>query len=222
MAACSSQQQTSTTQESSAQTTTSGDLDQVKSNVAKGFIGDSTAFPFVYQGPGTSLIFEAFTMRFTLEHQPPLIPLTNAEVPWLKPDPYNDNNGYYITYVRNGRQLSMQNPYIQVQYINKVLPYCSTIDSVYMWMDQTMIQNAGGEITAKLYEIPTRSQRPAFCKEYRTSTDAQRHSGKYLAYAYIDYNDQYIIGFNYTAMSPTDYEMGHQDFYSIVKSFDYY
>ena len=220
--ACSSQQQSSATQETTAQTTTPEEVAQVKSNVAKGMIGDSTMFPFVFQGPGSSLIFEAYTMRFTLEHQPPLIPLTNSEVPWLKPDAYNVNNGIYITYVRNGRQLSMQNPYVQVQYINKALPYCGTIDSVYMWMDQTMIQQSGAEVTEKIYEIATRSGKSAICKEYRTSPDAQRHSGKFLAYAYLDYNDEYIIGFNYTAMSPTDYEIGHNDFYNIVKSFDFY
>ena len=123
------------------------DIAEVQENIEKGRFGDSTMFPYVYAGEGYSNLFEAYTMKFKLGYEPPLIPMTNINVPWVDPEAYSEQNGLFITYVENGRELSLYNPYIQAQYISKKLPYCSTVDSVYYWLDSNFLAGRGGKVT---------------------------------------------------------------------------
>ena len=89
------------------QTPSAEEVDRIKSRVAGDLLGDAGMFPFVYQGEGKSNWFEAYTMRFSLEYEDPLVPMTNAEIPWINPEQYNENNGVFLTYVRNGRPISL-------------------------------------------------------------------------------------------------------------------
>lgn len=193
-------------------------LTETQSVEPGGLLGDSTMFPFVYQGEGKSVIFEAYTMRFQLTHQDPLVPMVNINVPWIDPSAFNENNGLFINYVQNGKKLSLENPYIQVQYINKNLKSCGTVDSVYMWLDEVLINKQGGEVLRPMHSVSTPSRKDALVKEYQTPNMEQR-KGKYLAYAYIDYNDEYIIGFGLTTLAKSDYEITQPLFYELVKSF---
>lgn len=185
-----------------------------------GILGDDTMFPFVYVESINKLRFEAYTMKFSLEHPKVLIPLNNTDTPWINPDGYSEFNGQFVTYIRSGREAKLENPYIMAQYINKNLPSCGTIDSVYMWLDaQFLEKGAKGEVTAEVYEVKTASGKKAICKEYKTPKTPAGKAGKSMGYAYIDFNDTYLIGLNLTALSATDYEVSKPDFMQLVKSF---
>ncbi|MEL7342329.1 MAG: hypothetical protein AAGM67_17735, partial [Bacteroidota bacterium] len=165
---------------------TDEEQEQIRDNVAKGLLGDSTMFPYVYQGEGRSLIYQAYTMSFTLETQMALAAMMNQNVPWVKPEANNEKNGVFATYIRNGRELSLDNPYIQVQYISKGLPYCSTLDSVFLWMDQNFLQNPQAEIMQKRTSIQTASGKTAFYKAYTTGSNPNpAYRQKWIANAYI-------------------------------------
>ncbi|RMG73991.1 MAG: hypothetical protein D6722_02985 [Bacteroidetes bacterium] len=179
---------------------------------------DSSLFPFVYQGPGRSLIFEAYTMRFALTNPTDLAPMRNNQVPWVNPERYNVNNGLFATYVRNGRELKMENPYIQVQYINRSLPYCGTVDSIYMWLDSQFLKNPDAEVLQETMDMPINLGGKALTKEYKTGNPAARVV-KYLAYAYVPYDDDYIVGFALTTIDRSDFDNTRQPFYQLVKSF---
>lgn len=180
--------------------------------------GDSSLFPFVYQGPGRSLIFDAYTLRFALTHPSDLVPLLNNQVPWVNPERYNENNGLFATYVRNGRELRMENPYIQVQYINRSLPYCSTLDSIYLWLDQNFLANPEAQVLRDNQEIPINLGGKALTKEYKTANPAARVV-KYLAYAYIPYDETYFVGLALTTTDQSDFENTRKPFYQLVESF---
>lgn len=181
-------------------------------------LGDTTSFPYVYQGPGQSNLFEAYSMRFILRYDFPLTSLTNEKVSWVNSDNYNANNGFFVTYVRNGRQLNLNNPYIQVQYINKSLAFCGTVDSVYQWLDDQFLKFEDAQVLKDNHPVKTFGGDVAVMKNYR-STAQNGRKPKHLSYAYIDYNEEYIVGFGLTTMNQNDYETTLPLFDKLVKSF---
>ncbi len=188
---------------------------------ATGALGDSAMFPYVFQGEGRSNILQAYSMSFRLEYQDPLIPVVNTAVPWMDPQAYSEQFGNFITYVRNGRRVSLTEPYIQVQYFSKNQPNCGTVDSVFMWLDQQFIEQRDAEVIQAKHEVQTASRLPALCKEYRMG-ELEKLAGKQLAYAYIDYDDDYIVGMALTTTAESDYEMSRELFYEMVKSFAFF
>jgi hypothetical protein len=174
-------------------------------------------FPFVYQGAGKSNLFEAYTMKFSLSYEDPLLPMTNDLVSWINPENYNENNGIFLTYVRNGREVTLTNPYIQLQYINKNLPYCSTVDSIYIWMDQAQLKAPDAKVM-KEYTLDTKAGISAICKDYFSGTPPQRQP-KHLSYAYLDYDETYFIGLALTTTTPEDFAQNRPLFVNLVQSF---
>ena len=197
---------------------------RIRNNVAKGLLGDSTSFPFVYQGEGRSLIYQAYSMSFTLSSQPALIAMMNSLVPWVKPEANNVNNGIYATYVRNGRDMALNEPYIQVQYINKDLPYCSTLDSIFLWMDNTFLANKDATVLQKRTSLQTASGLPAFVKAYSTGVNKDNPAipSKWVTNGYIDYDEQYYVAFGLSTTSKDDYDLTRPLFDDLVKSFQQY
>jgi len=188
--------------------------------------GDTTdLFPFVYQGMGRTNLFEAYSMRFQLCYDEFLVPMTNDMVQWINAEVYNEYNGYFMTYIRQGRDPSLTNPYIHVQYIGKDLPYCGSVDSVYMFFDQKFVDEGGAKVLMNMQEVKTGSGKIAYCKEYLLpgqTTPRGKSPDKHLAYAYIDYDEDYIIGMALTATIETDFPLNRPSFYKLVKSFNYF
>ncbi len=199
------------------------ELSKIQENIAKGRLGDSTSFPYVYQGEGRSLIFQAYTMSFTLTPQPALIGMINSMVPWAKPDLNNINNGLFITYVRNGRPLSLDQPYIQVQYINKALPYCSTVDSIFFWLDENFLVNSDAHLLRKRSVVKTASGLSAEIQDYFTGTSSQPGvRSKWVSNAYIDHDKDYLVGFGLSTMSKDDYDLTKPLLEDLIESFQFY
>lgn len=196
---------------------------RIRDNVAKGLLGDSTQFPYVYQGEGRSLIYQAWSMSFSLTAPRGMVARLNPQVPWVDPSAYNENNGIFATYVRNGRELSLNNPYIQVQYIHKQLKNCSTVDSIYLWMDNFALANRSARVVERRHSVETQAGQTAVCKAYYTGPADQPPgpAPKYIAYAYVDYNDEYWLGFGLTTMNEDDFKLALPDFYELVKSMNY-
>ena len=184
-------------------------------------IGSQGSFPYVYQGMGRSNLFEAYTMRFQLCYDPLLVPMTNEQIPWINPDVYNENNGTFITYVRQGRDISISSPHVMVQYINKTLPYCGSPDSIYQWLDQQFLEDNESKVLVE-EKVATALGKPALVREYYVGTLGGKRSERYIAYAYVDYNKDYIIGFAFTASISTDFPIGRPLFYKLVRSLNYY
>ncbi len=182
--------------------------------------GVPNMFPYVYRGAGRSRIFEAYTVSFQLTHQPPLVPMTNYEIPWINPENYSEQNGNFITYIRNGYEKSLQNPYIMVQYIRKDVPHASSPDSLLNWVDTFIDRMDGSQVLENNYELESMSGKIAQCKDYRYPKQKKRE-GKSLAYAYFDYNEDYIVGMVLTTVNETDYPLNKPLFEDLVKSFCY-
>ncbi len=196
---------------------------RIRDNVSRGLLGDSTMFPFVYQGEGKSLIFQAYTMSFTLTPEPGLVAMLNHVVPWVKPEANNDFNGIFATYVRNGRPLSLEEPYIQVQYISKKLPYCSTIDSIYQWLDSRFLVNRDAEVIQAYSSMDIPEGLPTKVKSYQTGTSQQMAvKTKWVANAYVDYNKEFWVAFGLTTLNEDDYTLTMPLFDKLVKSFRKY
>lgn len=193
-------------------------VQEILQNAKQYRLGDSTMFPYVYQGPETSHIFEAYSMRFSLTYADPLVPMLNSQVKWIDQEKFTDGNGVFMTYVRNGREVSLQNPYIQVQYISKALPGASTIDSVYIWLDGLHLKGEGARQMGSTFDLTTASGKSAHVKDYFTGT-TQGRDPKYLSYAYIDFDDSYILGMALTTMLESDYEVTKPAFHKLVKTF---
>ncbi|MDX1906466.1 MAG: hypothetical protein SF053_05470 [Bacteroidia bacterium] len=179
---------------------------------------DSADFPFVYRPNDSTRWFRAWTMNFRLTHRPPLVAKLNTETPWINPDVYNENNGTFVTYVRDGAVMNLSNPYIHVQYIHKRLPYCGTTDSVLLWLDQNFSKDPALEILQDKYELPTASGLRALCKDYKTG-GVDTRPAKYLSYAYISYDESYIVGLALTTQDVYAFNMYKPMFQRLVSSF---
>ncbi|WNJ21420.1 hypothetical protein [Pontibacter sp. G13] len=194
---------------------------QIQERMENGLIGGEDDFPFVYQADGGVNWFEAYTLRFSLTTAEPWTPLVNRQVPWVNHELYNENNGNFATYVRSETRLSMEFPYIQVQYINKALPSCGTVDSVYMWLDGMFLQDPLATGDEKTRKLDTQSGKPALIKHYKVP---QKGSGgkqfKYLAYAYIDVNEDYIVGLALTTQDEYYWQNSKTFFDNLVYSFN--
>jgi hypothetical protein len=202
----------------------SGDIDpETARRVSEGRMGDSTMFPFVYQGQGRSNWFEAFHMRFQLAYDQQLFPMTNDVTPWLKAEVYSEQTGVFVTYVLNGRgSLSLMNPYMQVQYISRLLPYCSTVDSLFIWQDDLNVTRKGGSVLSETFTRPTESGKEAVFREYSIPyRDVEKVSGKFVSLAYVPYDEDYFIGFAFTCMEEMDFAANKQLFYKLVESFQF-
>lgn len=204
-------------------TPTESEQAQILDNVQKGLIGDSTMFPYVYQGEGRDLIYQAYSLSFSLTTPNALGALMNDKVAWVKPEANNETNGIFATYVRQGREIALDNPYIQVQYINKSLPYCSTLDSTFLWLDNAFLQNPSSQILQKRTAIETASGLPAFYKVYTTGqSETPGVRPKWIANAYIDADEQYMVAFGLTTMDEGDFEITKPLFDALVKSYREY
>lgn len=190
--------------------------------IEEGLMGDPNMFPYVYAGPDYTNWFEAYTMRFQLQYSEQWYPMTNLQTPWLKPENYNESAGNFITYVRNGQDLSLTSPYTAVQYIRRNMPYTSTVDSIYMWLDDTHINRKFGSVFTEKKTIVTASKVEAVCKEYTNpGVDDTKVPSKYIAYAYLPYDDDYFIALALTCSEKNDFEINQPLFYELVASFQY-
>lgn len=182
-------------------------------------------FPYVFMGENSSVMCEAYTMKFRLTHEKPMMPATNNNVPWLDAERYSEDNGIFLSYIHNSKELSLRSPNYRVEYINKRLPFCSSIDSIYIWLDGVFLDNVTGAKTMDSPgEIKTRSGATAITKAYYIP----KHTGnrgevdqKYTAYAYLDYDDYYYVAFNLSAISEPEFEQLEENFFKLVASFEF-
>ncbi len=188
-------------------------------------MGDAQGmFPYVFMGENSSVMCEAYSMKFRLTHAKPMMPATNNHIPWINPELYSEDNGVFLSYIHNGKELGLRSPHYRIEYINKRLPYCSSIDSIYIWLDGVFLgKTAGTKVLDTPGKINTGSGKTAITKAYHIP----RHTGargeidpKYTAYAYLDYDKDYYVAFNFSAISEPEYEELVENFWELVKSFE--
>jgi hypothetical protein len=180
---------------------------------------DSSQFPVVRRGGERLLQFQAYEMRFQLAHQAPLMPKLNHQIPWVKPDDYNPNNGIFITYVRDGYPVNLSAPYVQAQYMARSLPGCSTIDSVFLLWDRMYLSEPDAQALRPAFNLSTDAGVSAVCKEYRSGTQGGKRTPKWIAYAYIEYSPAYLVGFALSTTDPEDFRLNQELFYSLIRSY---
>ena len=184
-------------------------------------IGDSKLFPRVFSGSGTTNIFEAWTMKFTLTYDQPFVPVTNDQVPWVNPESYNENNGLFVTYIGKDRKLSLNEPYIQVQYVSRKLQGYSSLDSVFFSLDRFFLYDPGSKVLADRREMLTQSGLVAHIKAYQTPT-YQNRTGKFVALAYVPYDKDYYVAFALTTTDQGDFAQYLPGFEKLLASFAFY
>lgn len=188
-------------------------------------MGDAQGmFPYVFMGENSSVMCEAYTMKFRLSHTRPMMPATNNNIPWLNPEQYSEDNGIFLSYIHNGKELSLRSPNYRIEYINKRLPFCSSIDSIYIWLDGIFLEKVpGAEVLDSPEKLKTRSGKTAISKAYyipRHASPRGEIEPKYTAYAYLDYNQDYYVAFNFSAISKPEFEELEDNFWELVKSFE--
>ena len=160
-------------------------------------------------------------LKFSLQHPASFLPLKNEEVPWINPQSFTDQNGTFITYQPAGSKRSISEPYIMVQYISREMESCESIDALYAWLDNFFLgEKNRGRVLRDSFSKKTTSGLKAYCKEYFSPTNTSSLPDKRIAYAYLEYDEKYIIGMNITTYSDKDFKKLKKAFYKIVKSFD--
>lgn len=186
-------------------------------------------FPYVELAGGKSLRFEAYDIVFQLTHNKPLFPLTNDQVKWIKQDDADEKMGNFITYVyerSDGAEISLSNPYISVQYFARNSPDCEPCRSPQTVLKsfRDMYKTIAGFKAGPIMDVATNEGKMAVCQElYIPSIKLADGTGikddKYVAYAYIEYSDKWMVGFALTTPSKGEFDRCKNPFYDLVTTY---
>ncbi len=175
---------------------------------------------------GTTVGYNLNKKTFTLTHPAEVYPMPRDSASWaVKMEPNNANFGILMWYFATGKDRMLTNPYIQVSYVSKHATGSSTIDSLYIWLDNLILKTPESKVLRNRFSIPVPSGKMLECKEYswgKRSMDANNQTildSKYVAYAYMDFDEDYWIGYALTTKEKDKFDMYLPHFYYITKSF---
>lgn len=160
---------------------------------------------------------------FSLTHPKSIVALGLDSLPWGgQLPPNNDTSGMITTYCIKGRKPSMNDPYIQVAYVNKKMPSFSTPDSALTWLEKNVTQVSETRVLKPRFTVKTSNSRDVRCEEIywgKRPFNGGFIEGKYVAYAYMDYSPKFLLTFVLTSKNSEDFQNVLKDYYYIIKSF---
>ncbi|MDB4285831.1 hypothetical protein N9933_00855 [bacterium] len=176
-------------------------------------------FPYIDVIDDSTLEFQAYTVKFKLVHQNPIVPVTSDKLYWIDENNSNEQVGVFATYMMQGREINLRSTQIRVDYFKKSLPGCSTTDSLFDWWQATQLTGPGAKVMKEQQMIKTAGGQGAEVMElFAVKQDSL--SPKFLAIALLDYHDEYMIGLNLTAVDTFEYVDALPSFYKLLESFE--
>ena len=177
---------------------------------------DPDRFPYLQPLNDSTIKMAAYTVRIEATHDYPLRPLVPERTPWFKGVNPNEGQGIFLSYVLAGRRLMLSEPNIRVDYINKYNPYYSTLDSAILSVKTFFMSHPDAQIIKPQETLETEQGRKFEVIEVLAKRDTV-HTPKYQAFAYMDYNEDYLLSVHLTALDMYEFKDALPFYYRFLR-----
>ncbi|RMG25263.1 MAG: hypothetical protein D6730_11210 [Bacteroidetes bacterium] len=177
------------------------------------------AFPQVTQTAARSLEIHAYSLHFRLSYPDGIKPYANAQLPWMNNARLDEASGDIITFLRSNDALRLDKPHIRVSYIRKQAEQ-PNVHALLQWLKNTFVAGQHAQVRREASPLQTASGTTAQFMELYLPQHPGGRSQRYLAFAYLDPGQDYMLGFQLSAVSQADYDSLLNAFYEVVKSYE--
>jgi hypothetical protein len=177
---------------------------------------DPDRFPYLEPLNDSTIKMAAYTVRLEATHQYPLQPLVPERTPWFKGVNPNEGQGIFMSYVLAGRRLMLSEPNIRVDYINKNNTYYSNTDSAILSVQAFFMTHPDSKILKEQSQVETKTGEEFEVIEVLAKRDTV-YSPKYQAFAYMDYNDDYLLSVHLTTLDFYEFKDALPFYYRLLR-----
>jgi hypothetical protein len=161
-------------------------------------------------------------VSFTVAELPELRRVWPDSVGWASSMPQTEDNGPIVYYFVRGYDQQLSSPQIRIEYINKALPDCGTVDELFGWLKGVFITERQASVINEGQTLATASGEIIRLLEIRQPVtqvnDSLTRSSKSMAFAYMDQGERFVA-LNFTALEDEDYSRGLPLFKDIILSY---
>jgi hypothetical protein len=192
-----------------------------QANIPTGIVFDENRFPYLEPISDSTTLMHAFTVKMNLTHSFPLAPVTNDQLMWVDAHNSNETMGTFLSYVIEGRRIMLSGVNVRVDYFNKSVRGYSSVDSSFISSrSYFLLDQEKSQILKALHPVPTATAGKSVMAEEYYSVRGGQFTPKYVALGYLDYNDDYIVGFVLTATDEFEFKDALAPFYRLMGSFE--
>ena len=176
---------------------------------------DKDRFPYLQPLNDSTIKMAAYTVRLEATHNFPLRPLVPERTPWFKGVNPNESQGIFLSYVLAGRRLMLSEPNIRIDYINKSVPNYSSVDSAFYGVEAFFMPHPSSQVIKPRTTYTTDQGKDFSVMEILAVRDTI-YSPKYQAFAYMDYNDDYLLSIHLTALDMYEFKDALAPYYRLL------
>ncbi len=195
------------------------DKSDQQENIPTGIVFDPDRFPYLEPLNDSTTLMHAFTVKMQLTHSYPLAPVTNDRLTWINADNSTETMGTFLSYVVKGRKIMLAAVNYRVDYFKKTVKGYSSVDSsFYSARSYFLLDAEKSKVIRERQKIQTASGQHAYVEEYY-SVRSEQFTPKYVALGYLEYNEDYIVGFVMNAVDEFEFKDALPPFYKLIRSF---
>lgn len=161
-------------------------------------------------------------VSFAIADLPELRRVWPDSVGWASYMPQTEDNGPIVYYFVRGYDQQLASPQIRIEYINKALPDCGTVDELFSWLKGVFVTERQASIINEGQTLATAGGEIVRLLEIRQPTsavnDSLTRSEKSMAFAYLDQGERFVA-VNFTAVEDEDYNRGLPLFKDMILSY---
>lgn len=174
--------------------------------------------------PRKKIDFDEYYVKFSVRQLDQWQSVPRDSLPWaagIKQSPQTGNVAHF--FFADEPRYSLEAAHVRVDWVYARQPNCSTVDSLYMWLENMFVKSRGGKIAVPRHKIGTYSGKEAWVEgiyspQYEAS-DTTTKAEKWMAFAYIQDRD-YWVGWVFTAHDITMWERGFALFKDLVATYE--
>ncbi|MCB9233660.1 MAG: hypothetical protein H6581_18530 [Bacteroidia bacterium] len=168
--------------------------------------------------------YDQYYVKFAVREIDGLNEVPLDSLPWRNGINNLPQNGQVAYWFLNDMEVGLSSPHIRAEYIYRRNPWCSTSDSLFMWLQAQFVDSdRGGEITTPPEYLDTYSGKKAHYMDLRTpeykENDSITRPRRYMAWSYLEQND-YFVGLVYTAFDSVRFNRGKVLFRELVSTYE--
>ncbi|MEM1000155.1 MAG: hypothetical protein AAGN35_24080 [Bacteroidota bacterium] len=162
-------------------------------------------------------------VSFSIAELPELKMVHPDSVGWASYMAQTEDNGTIGYYFIKGYDLQLASPQIRIEYINKALPDCGSVEELFNWLKGVFVNDERqATVLNEGQTIATTDGQIVELLELRqpqlSLNDSLARSSKTMAYAYIDQGERFVA-LNFTATEDDAYDEGLPLFKDMILSY---
>jgi hypothetical protein len=162
-------------------------------------------------------------VSFSIADLPELKQVHPDSVGWASYMPQTEDNGTIAYYFVKGYDVQLASPQVRIEYINKALPDCGSVEELFNWLKGVFVnEDRQASVLNEGQTIATTDGQIVELLEIRQPdvmvNDSIARSSKSMAYAYIDQGERFVA-LNFTATKDAEYDEGLPLFKDMILSY---